>query len=86
MSPLRCIIIKNTYDIDLIKTVKEFKTLSEPVDENSLCPNAFSDEDMVDVQSIVNQSVEDFITYSSENGYSVNFNNLPDEMKYIKMW
>ena len=75
--------IKKTYDIDLIKTVKELKTLSEPVNETTLCPNAFSDSDMVDVQTIVNQSVEDFITYSIEHGYSVNYDDLPDEMKYI---
>lgn len=75
--------IKNTYEIDLIKTVKEFKTLSETVDENELCDNAFSDTDTANVQSIINQSVENFITYSSENGYSVNFDNLPQEMKQI---
>ncbi|MBO5983000.1 MAG: hypothetical protein J6Q06_03940, partial [Clostridia bacterium] len=29
------------------------------------------------------QSVENFITYTEEQGYIVNFDNLPDEMKYI---
>lgn len=75
--------VKDTYGIDLIQTVQEVKTLNETVDEGKLCPNAFSDSDMVDVQTIVNESVEDFITYSAEHGYSVNFHDLPDEMKYI---
>ena len=75
--------VKNTYDIDLIKTVRQLKTLGETVDEARLCPNAFSSADMVDVQTVVNQSVQDFITYSEEHGYLVNFDDLPDEMKYI---
>ena len=75
--------VKSSYGIDIIKTVNELVTLNEPVDEATLCPNAFSDSDMVDVQSIVNESVEDFITYTVEHGYSVNFHDLPDEMKYI---
>lgn len=75
--------VKNTYDIDIFKTIKEINILTESVDENVLCPHAFGDEDMVDVQGVVNASVEDFITYSEENGYVVNFNDLPDEMKYI---
>ena len=75
--------VKSSYGIDLLKTVKELKTLSEPVNESELCPHAFSDSDMVNVQEIVNQSVEDFILYSEEHGYQVDFNNLPDEMKQV---
>lgn len=75
--------VKNNYGIDLIETVKELKTLSDPVDESKLCPNAFSDADMVDVQAVVNESVENFITYAEGLGYVVNFDDLPDEMKYI---
>ena len=75
--------IKGTYDIDLINTVKELKILSEPVNETELCPHAFSDSDMVDMQTEVNKSVENFITYTEEHGYSVNFDDLPDDMKYI---
>jgi hypothetical protein len=75
--------IKETYDIDLIKTVKELKILSEPVNETELCPHAFSNSDMVDVQTIINESVENFITYTEEHGYALNFDDLPDEMKYI---
>lgn len=75
--------IRSSYGIDLFDTVKQLKVLGETVEESELCPNAFSDEDMVDVQSTVNESVEDFIAYSEENGYFINFDNLPEEMKYI---
>lgn len=71
------------YDINLFSTIGQLKTLSQTVDENKLCPEAFSDDDMVDVQTEVNKSVEDFITYTEEHGYTVNFNDLPEEMKYI---
>lgn len=75
--------ILNTYQIDLLKTLEQLNVLSQQVDEEELCPNAFSTDDMVDVQTIVNQSAEDYITYTQENGYFVNFDNLPEEMKYI---
>lgn len=71
------------YNIDLIKTVEELKVLSQSVNEEDLVTNAFTDSDMVDVQTEVNKSVENFITYTEEHGYSVNFDDLPDEMKYI---
>lgn len=75
--------IRSTYGIDLMNTIGQLNALSEEVDESALCPNAFSDKDMVDVQTEVNNSVEDLITYTEEHGYSINFGNLPDEMKYI---
>ena len=77
------IYIRSSYGIDLIKTVGQFKTLSETVDESSLCPNSFDESDMLDVQNEVNKSAENLITYTEENGYCVNFDNLPAEMKYI---
>ncbi len=75
--------IKGKYGIDVLKTMKELKVLSQSVDEAELCPNAFSDDDMVDVQAIVNESVEGFISYTVEHGYSVNFQDLPDKMTYF---
>lgn len=77
------IYVRSTYGIDLFRTAGQLKTLSQTVDENKLCPEAFSDDDMVDVQTEVNKSVEDFITYTEEHGYTVHFNDLPEEMKYI---
>ncbi len=75
--------IRSAYGIDIMKTVKQLKTLNEEVDETALCPNAFTDEDMATVQAEVNKSVENFVTYSEENGYEIHFDNLPTEMKYV---
>ena len=75
--------IRETYGIDVIRTVKELKTLGEPVDETKLCPNAYTLADMVDVQNTVNESVDGFITGTAEHGYQVNFDNLPDSMLQI---
>lgn len=77
------IYVRATYGIDLFNTVKELKILGDEVNEEELCKNAFSDDDMVDVQTEVNKSVENFITWTKENGYVVNFGDLPSEMKYI---
>lgn len=78
------IYVRVQYNIDLFNTVIQLKTLSEKVDEDALCPNKFDlENDMVDVQVVVNKSVDDMITYTEEHGYSVNFDKLPDEMKNI---
>lgn len=75
--------IKSAYGVDLIKTYNQLKVLNEVVDESKICPYAISDEDMVDVQEEVNKSCEDLIKYSQENGYQIDLDNLPSEMKNI---
>lgn len=75
--------VRKKYGVDLFKTASQLKTLSADVDEGALCPNAFTDADMVDVQTEVNKSVQDLISYSEENGYVINFDNLPSSMLYL---
>ncbi len=75
--------VRQKYGVDLFKTASQLKTLSADVDEGALCPNAFTDADMVDVQTEVNKSVQDLISYSEENGYVINFDNLPSSMLYL---
>ncbi len=75
--------IKNTYDIDVFKTIGQLKTLGREVDEAELCPNAFSESDMASVDDEINASVDGFISYTEENGYKVNFDDLPSEMKTV---
>lgn len=76
--------VREKYEIDILKVLRQLKTLSRPVDENEICPNKFNIRtDMVDVQTEVNKSVEGMISYSEEAGYSVEFEDLPDEMKQI---
>ncbi len=78
--------VRDTFGIDILKTAKALKTLQEPVDEAELCPNAYSAEDMVDVMTAVNASVSDFITYTEEDGYTVNFDgNLSAMTTVIKL-
>ena len=78
--------VKNELGIDLFKTIRELKKLGEEVDVKALAPNAFSDEDMVDVMALVNASVEDMISYSETDGYSINLDNLSGEMKgYVRL-
>lgn len=75
--------VKGQFEIDLIQTVQELVILKEDVNEDALCPNAFSDADMVDVQSTVNASVDNFISYTEENGYVINLDDLPEEMTHL---
>lgn len=78
--------VKNELGIDLFKTIRELKKLGEEVDVKALAPNAFSDEDMVDVMALVNASVEDMISYSETDGYSINLDKLSGEMKgYVRL-
>ncbi len=70
------IYVRDTFGIDLIKTVQAVKNLVAPVDEAALCPNAYSAEDMVDVMALVNDSVDDFITQNPDGSYNVNFDDL----------
>ncbi len=76
--------LKSTMQVDLIGTIAHGVALAQPVDEGQVVTHPFDiEKDMVDVQDEVNASVENMITYSQENGYWVNFNNLPDDMKTI---
>ena len=75
--------VKNTYGIDVFKTIGQLKTLGREVDEAELCPKAFSESDMASVEDEINASVDGFILYTEENGYKVNFDDLPSEMKTV---
>jgi hypothetical protein len=75
--------VYKTYGIDVIKTVQALQGLNDPVDETKLCPNAYTADDMVNVQSIVNKSVDGFITSTEDGGYHINFDNLPTEMTEV---
>lgn len=72
--------VRSSFGIDIFKTVGQLNTLNERVDESILCPNAFSDSDMQGVMSEVNGSVENLITYSEQDGYSVTLENISSTM------
>ncbi|MCI5745999.1 MAG: hypothetical protein MR270_06945 [Erysipelotrichaceae bacterium] len=67
------IYVYKTYDIDLIKNVKELKNLSAPVDESVIITHPFNEDDMVDAKDLVNQSIKDFITSDELLNNVINF-------------
>ena len=75
--------VLKTYGINVFTTVQALQALNDPIDEAKICPNAYSADDMVDVMSIVNNSVDGFITSTEEGGYSINFDSLPAAMTEV---
>lgn len=68
--------VRTTYGIDLFRTAGQLKTLSQDVDESALCPNAYGEQDFVEMKSAVNDKIDGLIVYEKGkgyNGYSVNF-------------
>ena len=71
--------VRTTYGIDLFRTAEQLKILTEDVDEASLCPNAYGEQDFADMKSAVNDKIDGLIVYEKGkgyNGYSVNFASL----------
>lgn len=71
--------VRATYGIDLFRTAEQLKILTEDVDEASLCPNAYGEQDFADMKSAVNDKIDGLIVYEKDkgyNGYSVNFASL----------
>ena len=73
------IYVRTTHGIDLFRTAEQLKTLSKDVDESTLCPNAYGEQDFADMKSAVNDKIDGLIVYEKGkgyNGYSVNFASL----------
>ena len=71
--------VRTTYGIDLFRTAEQLKILTEDVDEASLCPNAYGEQDFAEMKSAVNDKIDGLIVYEKDkgyNGYSVNFASL----------
>ena len=71
--------VRTTYGIDLFRTAGQLKTLTKDVDESVLCPNAYGEQDFVEMKSAVNDKIDGLIVYEKDkgyNGYSVNFASL----------
>ncbi len=70
------IYVRTTYGIDLFRTAGQLKTLTQEVDETTLCPNAYGDKDFATMKTEVNKRLDGLISYEESkgyNGYSVNF-------------
>ena len=73
------IYVRSTYGIDLFRTAGQLKTLTQAVDENALCPNAFGEEDFAAMKTELNKKFDGFVSHEEGkgyNGYSVNFASL----------
>ena len=71
--------VRSKYGIDLFRTAGQLKTLTKDVDESALCPNAYGEQDFVEMKSAVNDKIDGLIVYEKDkgyNGYSVNFASL----------
>lgn len=63
------IYVRSTYGIDLFRTAGQLKTLSQTPDEKTLCPNAFSANDMADVKTAMDKNLNGLISYNEGEGY-----------------
>ena len=73
------IAVRSKYGIDLFRTAGQLKTLTQAVDETALCPNAYGEEDFVDLKNLVNAEIEGLIKVEKGkgyNGYTLDFNAL----------
>lgn len=71
--------VRTTYGIDLFRTAEQLKILTEDVDQASLCPNAYGEEDFAVTKTELNKKFDGFVSYEEGkgyNGYSVNFDLL----------
>lgn len=69
------IYVRTTYGIDLLRTAGQLKTLTKEVDENTLCPNTYGENDFVTMKEEINKKFKDLIVYEENkgyNGYSIN--------------
>lgn len=76
------IYVRSVYGIDLFNTANQLKILSEKVDEDKLCPNAFKDEDLVELKDVVNTEIDGLIKVEEGkgyNGYYIDFETLLGE-------
>lgn len=71
------IFVRSKYGIDLFRTAGQLKTLTESVDEEKLCPNAFKETDFENLTALF--SGEDFtglVQYEENMGYNGYYSNF----------
>ena len=79
------IYVRSTYGIDLFRTAGQLKTLSQTPDEKTLCPNAFSANDMADVKAAMDKNLNGLISYNEGEGYEgykVDFSAITSPMPF----
>lgn len=79
------IYVRSTYGIDLFRTAGQLKTLSQTPDEKTLCPHAFSANDMADVKTAMDKNLNGLISYNEGEGYEgykVDFSAITSPMPF----
>lgn len=66
-----CIFVKVKYNVSVLETIGQIKTLQETVDEEKLFPNQFTTDDMTSAQTTVNAQIDGLIVGNAEEGFEV---------------
>lgn len=73
--------IYKKHKVNVFKLIGQVKTLNEEVDLNRIVSNAFSEQDLAKAKLMADTNLSGLITYSAQNGYKVNFDNVQNNMK-----
>lgn len=76
------IYVRKAYGIDLFKTAGQLKTLSQHPDEQTLCPNAFTTDDLASAKAELDHNIKGLITYEEGKGYQGYTVNLSPTMAH----
>ncbi|UKI49520.1 MAG: hypothetical protein L6U99_12805 [Clostridium sp.] len=68
--------VRKTYNIDLFNAPAELKKLNTKVDEEKLCPNAYTSEDKVNIKDKINLSFNDTLSYTKADGLKLDLSKL----------
>lgn len=71
------VFVRVNYNIDLFNTINELRILTQKVNENEICPNAFNDEDYKTLKSKMDEEFLGLILNKEEsNEYYIDFSAL----------
>ncbi len=75
------IYLKNTYGINAIDIYKQVKQLNVPVEEEKLCDNRFTKEDMSNCKDVINNAANTTIVIEKDGNISFDFTNINQNIK-----
>ena len=75
-----CVRVYKKHNVNVFKVIGQVKTLNEEVDLNRIVSNAFSEQDLAKAKLMTDTNLSGLITYSEQNGYKVNFENVQNMM------
>lgn len=75
------IYLKNTYGINAIDIYKQVKQLNVPVEEEKLCDNRFTKEDISNCKDVINNAANTTIVIEKDGNISFDFTNINQNIK-----